>query len=180
MIADPNPRMDYDMLESVKARTSPKLPFPKPTTRVTFRLVYIDFWSMMKFWFCWSLLGGAVTILVTFLLWSVLDQSGALASIDTLMNGILGNGTFNIKDVASLGQVLSFITVASLLNVVIITALAALSAVLYNLTVAVSGGLTLGFTPHPNGGTASTTKGRGVGLDYTSKAKFFRVGNVSR
>lgn len=68
-----------------KGTTSPAAPAPfkKPTTRTTLRLVHVDYWPVVKFWFLWSLLAGITAVLLTLLIWNALDQSGVLAFVKT-------------------------------------------------------------------------------------------------
>ena len=52
----------------------------------------------------------------------------------------------DLTAVLSLGNVMGFAVVAALLNLVVTTALGAIIAVLYNLSVKITGGLLVGFT----------------------------------
>ena len=54
--------------------------------------------------------------------------------------------TIVLMSVLSLGNVMGFAIVAALLNLVVTTALGAIIAVLYNLSVKITGGLLVGFT----------------------------------
>ncbi|MCB8808801.1 DUF3566 domain-containing protein, partial [Escherichia coli] len=76
-------------------------------------------------------------------LWTVLDLTGLFGQINALMNDIQGSegGAFDVKKFASLGQVASFATIIAVVNVVLLTALSMLSAVLYNISATLVGGI---------------------------------------
>ena len=116
------------------------------TKQVRLKLVYLDFWSMLKLSFLISVCLGIVLIVATILIWVLLDSLHVFDSLDTTLREILGNATFSIQDSASLVQVTGFAFVVAILNVVIGTALGAIASVLYNLSVRLTGGLLVGFT----------------------------------
>ena len=116
------------------------------TKQVRLKLVYIDFWSVLKISFLLAIILGIVTVVASFLVWSVLNQTGVFDSINTLLQDIAGAGNFDLFDFASLPQVMGFSVVVAVLNVIVITALGAIWAALYNLAVRITGGVMLGFT----------------------------------
>lgn len=116
------------------------------TKQVRLKLVYIDFWSAIKLSFLLSVAAGIVLIVVAFLVWILLNSTGIFTQLDTLLGDITGDETFNILNSFSLVQVGGFAVVVALLNTVVGTALGAISALLYNFTVRITGGLLVGFT----------------------------------
>ena len=78
---------------------------------------------------------GIVTVVAAIVLWTVLDLTGIFDQVDSLLGTLAGSegGGFELKKVASLGQVASFATIIAVINVVLLTALSMLSAVLYNI-----------------------------------------------
>jgi ABC-type sugar transport system permease subunit len=116
------------------------------TKQVRLKLVYLDFWSMLKLSFLISVCLGIVLIVATILIWVLLDSLHVFDSLDKTLREILGQATFSIEDSASLVQVTGFAFVVAILNVVIGTALGAIASVLYNLSVRLTGGLLVGFT----------------------------------
>ena len=116
------------------------------TKQVRLKLVYIDFWSAVKFSFLVAVCLGIVLVVATILLWIVLNSTGIFGSLNDIMKDILGNPEFNIASDFSLGQVAIFSIVVALLNTVVGTALGAIAALLYNFSVRITGGLLVGFT----------------------------------
>ena len=116
------------------------------TKQVRLKLVYIDFWSAVKFSFLVAVCLGIVLVVATILLWIVLNSTGIFGSLNDIFVDILGDPEFNIAADFSLGQVAIFAIVVALLNTVIGTALGAIAALLYNFSVRITGGLLVGFT----------------------------------
>lgn len=133
-------------MTSVADRLAKKSTRTAAAKQVRLRLVYIDFWSVLKLAFLFALILGVVNIVASFLIWSLLNQTGVFNSVNTLLQEIAGKDNFNLFDFASLGQVMGFAVVVSILNVIVITALSAIGAVLFNLATRVTGGVMLGFT----------------------------------
>ena len=115
------------------------------TKQVRLKLVYIDFWSAVKFSFLVAVCLGIVLIVATLLLWIVLNSTGIFGSLDGILSDILGDPEFSIAASFSLAQVGIFSVVVAVLNVVVGTALGAIAALLYNLSVRFTGGLLVGF-----------------------------------
>jgi hypothetical protein len=113
--------------------------------QVRLKLVYIDFWSVVKFSFLIWLCLGIVLVVATALVWIVLNSTDVFAHLDSLLRDILGNDNFSVTDSFGLGQVLLFSFVVAILNTVTGTILGALGALLYNLSVRFTGGLLVGF-----------------------------------
>ena len=116
------------------------------TKQVRLKLVYIDFWSAIKLTFLVTVALGIVLVVVSFLVWTLLNSLGIFAQLDSLLGEILGEDSFRLIDTFSLPQVMLFSLVVALLNVVAGTALGAIGALLYNLSVKLTGGLLVGFT----------------------------------
>ena len=116
------------------------------TKQVRLKLVYIDFWSAIKLSFLITVALGVVLVVVSFLVWTLLNSLGIFSQLDEVLGGILGEETFSLLDTFSLAQVMLFTLVVALLNVVAGTALGAVGALLYNFSVKLTGGLLVGFT----------------------------------
>jgi len=86
---------------------------------------------------------GIITVVAAIVLWTVLDLTGVFDKVNSLMTDIQGSegGGFDLKKYASLGQVASFATIIAVVNVVLLTALSMLSAVLYNISATLVGGI---------------------------------------
>ena len=113
--------------------------------QVRLKLVYIDFWSVVKLSFLIWLCLGIVLLVASVLIWVVLFSTGIFGSLDKLLQDILGDPNFHIADSFGLGQVGLFAFIVALLNVVIGTVLGAIASLLYNLSVRFTGGLLVGF-----------------------------------
>lgn len=114
--------------------------------QVRLRLVHIDFWSAMKVSAVLGLVLGIVQLVVTFVMWSLLQVVGLFGKIDEVLRDILAQPTFEIASIISLPQVMMFTLLVAVLNFVVITVLGAVMAVLYNLSVRLTGGLQVGFS----------------------------------
>jgi len=117
-----------------------------PTKQVRLKLVYIDFWSAVKLSFLIALCGAIVLVVATFFIWLVMQSIGIIADIDSVLSDIIGDDAASISSIFSLGQVMLFAIIVGVLNVVGGTALGAIGALLYNLSVKFTGGLLVGFT----------------------------------
>ena len=71
------------------------------------------------------------------------EEAGIFDQVDSLLGTLAGSegGGFELKKVASLGQVASFAVIIAVINVVLLTALSMLSAVLYNISATLVGGI---------------------------------------
>ncbi|MET1089065.1 MAG: DUF3566 domain-containing protein [Arthrobacter sp.] len=119
-------------------------PAPKAKVRRARLLVSkVDPWSVLKMAFLLSVALGIVTVVAAIVLWTVLDLTGIFDQVDSLLGTLAGSegGGFELKKVASLGQVASFATIIAVVNVVLLTALSMLSAVLYNISATLVGGI---------------------------------------
>ncbi|MFP3580921.1 DUF3566 domain-containing protein [Arthrobacter sp. fls2-241-R2A-200] len=128
------------------AQGSPGLVKPAPKAKVRrARLLVskVDPWSVLKMAFLLSVALGIVTVVAAVVLWTVLDLTGIFNQVDSLLGTLAGSesGGFELKKVASLGQVASFATIIAVVNVVLLTALSMLSAVLYNISATLVGGI---------------------------------------
>jgi hypothetical protein len=132
-------------MSSVAEKLAKKSNRRPATKQVRLRLVYIDFWSAVKLSFLIAVALAVVGIVVTFLVHTVLSSTGIFENLNSLVQDVAGAGT-DLSAVLSLGNVMGFAIVAALLNLVVTTALGAILAVLYNLSVKITGGILVGFT----------------------------------
>lgn len=116
----------------------------KPMRRAHLRLTRIDPWSVMKTSFLLSVAFGIVTIVSVLIIWTVLGSAGVWDSVNEAVQGVVGatsGSGFNIEDYLGMSRVLGFTTLVAVIDVVLITAIATLSAFLYNMAAALLGGL---------------------------------------
>ncbi len=119
-------------------------PAPKAKARKARLLISkVDPWSVLKMAFLLSVALGIVTVVAAIVIWTVLDLTGIFDRVNELLREIAGteSGGFDLRQFASLGQVVSFATIIAVVNVVLLTALAMLSAVLYNISSSLVGGI---------------------------------------
>ena len=133
-------------MTSVAEKLQSKAKRPVGTKQVRLKLVYVDFWSMVKLSFLIALAGSIVIVVATALVWVILNQTGVFDQLNKLLRDVTGQSNYSIMDQFSLGQVLGFSIVVGILNVVVGTVLGAIVSVLYNLSVRITGGLLVGFT----------------------------------
>lgn len=116
------------------------------TKQVRLKLVYVDFWSAVKFSFLVSLCLAVVNLVMTVLVYTVLIQTGALAKVDELFMDVVGGDENSLMNFLGYPQVASFAIVVSILGLIVGTVMGAIASLVYNLLVRVFGGFQLGFT----------------------------------
>ncbi|MFF2272616.1 DUF3566 domain-containing protein [Agromyces sp. NPDC058136] len=132
-------------MSSVAEKLARKSSKRAPAKQVRLRLVYVDFWSAVKLSFLVAVCLAVVSVVATFLIWTVLNSTGVFSKLNELVRDVAGTGG-DLSSILSLGNVMGFAIVAALLNLVVTTALGAIVAVLYNLSVKITGGILVGFT----------------------------------
>ena len=133
------------MSNTVADKLAKKTRKKAPAKQVRLKLVYIDFWSAVKFSFLVSICLAIVGVVSTILIYTVLTQTGVFAQVDTLFRDIVGDDNSLMK-IIGFPQVLGFAVVVGILNTIVGTALGAVASLVYNLLVRVVGGFQLGFT----------------------------------
>lgn len=133
-------------MSSVAEKLQRKSRKPTATKQVRLKLVYIDFWSAVKLSFLIAVCVAIIQIVAAFLIWMLLNSTGIFTQISGILVDILNEPTFSIMDSVSLSKVMLFSGIVALLSVVVGTALGAIAAVIYNLSVKLTGGLLVGFT----------------------------------
>lgn len=127
------------MTGTVKKAAKPK------AKQVRLRLVYVDFWSVLRLAFLVGLALAVIQVTVTVLVYGVLAATGMLTKVATLVGDIAG-GLVDMHQLTSLPAVITFTLVTAVLQVVVTAALGAVVAILYNIAVRISGGILVGFT----------------------------------
>jgi len=133
-------------MSSVAEKLQRKSQRPVATKQVRLKLVYIDFWSAVKLSFLVAVSLGIVLVVTTILVWIVLNSTGIFDDLDGLLQEILGDPKFTISANFSLESVALFAGAVGILNTVVGTALGAISSMLYNFSVRITGGILVGFT----------------------------------
>ncbi|WP_246213498.1 DUF3566 domain-containing protein [Kitasatospora viridis] len=112
------------------------------------RVVKADPWSVMKVSFLLSLAIGVIMIVAAAVLWTTLDSLGVFDSVGKTLKDVTGSGTggtggINIMDYVGFGTVITYTALIAVVDVVLLTALATLSAFIYNAAAGFTGGIEL-------------------------------------
>ena len=117
----------------------------KSPRRARLRLTRIDPWSVMKTSFLLSVAFGVVTFVAVFMVWSVLGAAGVWDSINSTVASVVEGDTntcdFDVTNYLGMGRVLGFTLLVSIIDVILLTAIATLTAFLYNMAAALLGGI---------------------------------------
>jgi hypothetical protein len=137
-------------MSSVAEQLQRKSQKPVATKQVRLKLVYVDFWSAVKLSFLVAVSLGIVLVVSTVLIYLVLQSTGVFDRLDSLLSDILTptgeEAQFSIAKSFSLVTVTFFAFIVAVLNIVVGTALGAITSILYNFSVRLTGGLLVGFT----------------------------------
>lgn len=133
------------MSNTVADKLAKKTRKKAPAKQVRLKLVYVDFWSAVKFSFLVALCAAIVGVVSMVLIYTVLLSTGVLAKIDVLFQDIVSD-QISILEILGFGPVATFAVIVGILNVIVGTAFGAVGALIYNLLVRVLGGFQLGFT----------------------------------
>ena len=117
-------------------------PAPKAKVRKARLLVSkVEPFSVLKLAFLLSVAFGVITVVAAVGIWAVLDLTGTFDSFNQVMRDAIGaDGNFDLRDTMSLGQVASYATIIAVVNVVVISVVSMLGAVLYNIAASLVGG----------------------------------------
>ncbi|MDH6536012.1 DUF3566 domain-containing protein [Aurantimicrobium minutum] len=127
-------------------KSEPKAPKGPEAKQVRLKLVYIDFMSALKMSFLLGLAQFIVVVVGTLLLYLVFVQTGIFTTANNVAGEVLGNNSFDINSIASLGKTVGAAAAVGVVNLIVITVLGAICAVLYNAAAKITGGLSVGFT----------------------------------
>jgi len=103
----------------------------------------IDPWSVTKAAFMLALAIGIVIVVAVAALWWVLDVTGFFVTISRTIDEVVGTATtgFNLLDYLELSRVMGVAIVIASVEIVLVSILATLFAIMYNLTVGLTGGI---------------------------------------
>jgi hypothetical protein len=104
----------------------------------------VEPWSVMKFSFMISLVGWVILFVAVALMYFVLQKIGVFTSIEHtvgLITSSKGHAGTNAKSWFSASRVLGYTMLIGAVNVILITALATIGSVLYNLVTMLAGGV---------------------------------------
>ncbi|MGL4832102.1 MAG: DUF3566 domain-containing protein [Propionibacteriaceae bacterium] len=130
-----------------KPKAEPRVAPGRPVRvrKARLRLTRIDPWSMFKTAMLFSVAGGIMFWVATYVTWGIIQSSGLFESLNKTVSDIVNSPTdpkkFQIEQYISTNKVLGIAAVIAAVDVVIMTALATLGAFLYNLSATMLGGL---------------------------------------
>jgi transmembrane protein DUF3566 len=122
---------------------------PRPSSRrVRLTVSRIDPWSAMKISFLLSVALGIALVIATVVLWTVLDAMGVFDQVNGVVGQVVQDGSskFDILDFIGFTRVVSLSIVIGVVDVILFTAIATLTAFLYNVSAALVGGVNLTLT----------------------------------
>jgi len=108
----------------------------------------INPWSVMKVGFMLSVALAVVIVTAVAIIWWALDYSGVFITLARTVDEILGAGTttFDLEALVAFERVLGASIVIAAMEIVLVSVLAGLFAILYNLTVGMTGGVEVTFS----------------------------------
>jgi hypothetical protein len=115
-----------------------------PARRAQLAVIRLEPWSVMKFSFMISLVGWVVLFVAVAALYYVLSKLGVFTSIEKSVSDVTsGKGSAGVKASHwfSASRVLGYTMLVGAVNVILITALATVGSVVYNLVTHVAGGI---------------------------------------
>ena len=117
-------------------------PTRKASRRARLTVKRIDPWSTLKFAFVYSLAGLIVLLVAVVALYAVVDAMGVIDSIRTFLNDVdqRKNGQ-GIAVWLTFGRVMTVAIVVGVVNVILFTAFATLTAFVYNVCTEIVGGI---------------------------------------
>lgn len=115
--------------------------------RVRLAVSRVDPWSVMKLGFLLAVAIGIMTVVATIVFWFVIDRLGLFATVQQFINDVIGQQTdVDLTQFFAFDRVVSLATLVAVINVVLITAITTIIAIIYNLTAALVGGVHLTLT----------------------------------
>lgn len=124
----------------IPASSAPAVEGGPRTVRLT--LARVDPLSTLKLSFLLAVALGIGLVAASVVIWKLFDAIGVFTSLNsTLQEAGGGTSTFDLYDYVGLSRVVSLATVIAVINVIIVMALSAIGAVLYNISAGLVGGL---------------------------------------
>jgi hypothetical protein len=118
---------------------------PRPadaSRKVRLTVSRVNPWSVAKMGFLLSFAVAIVGVVAAIMFWLVVDDLGVFATAQSFINDVLGPAVnFDIVQYFEFGRVVALASLLGVINIIILTAMAAVMAILYNITAALVGGL---------------------------------------
>jgi hypothetical protein len=121
----------------------------KPSRRAKLTVTRVDPWSMLKFSFVYSLAALVVLLVAVVVLYGIVDAMGVIDSIRSFVNDIKSNDSDSILVWFTFSRVLLVTLLVGIVNVVLFTAFATLTAFIYNVCTDIVGGVEVTMSERP-------------------------------
>ena len=109
--------------------------------RVDLAIARIDGWTVMKVSFLLSVAFGIAIVIATIVLWFMLDAMHVFSTLESFLQEI-GAGKFTeLLEYVRLPRTIAYATIVGVINVVLMTAISTLGAMLYNVVASLVGGI---------------------------------------
>jgi hypothetical protein len=115
-----------------------------PARRADLVLARLEPWSVMKFSFLISLVAWVMLFVAVALLWFALDTLGVFASVQRTLESVTsssGSAGVSLTKWFSASRVLGYTMLIGAVNIILITALSTVGAMIYNLVTHLGGGI---------------------------------------
>ncbi len=126
-------------------RVSPSAPRGDEPRRVKLTFSRIDPFSVMKISFLLSVSMGIAAVVVVAALWMMLQGMGVFSTLNDTLNELAASTnaerSINVLELLSFMRVISLAIVLGVANTILMTAMATLTAVIYNICAALVGGV---------------------------------------
>lgn len=140
----PPPRVQQEQ----PAHEAPKRQAARVSRRARLYLYKVDSWSIVKVAFMLAVALAVVIVGAVAATWLLLDYAGVFVTVGRNINEVVGSGTttFDIQAVLAFDRVIGITVVVAAMEIVLVSILAGLFAILYNITVGITGGVEVTFT----------------------------------
>ncbi|MBO0810236.1 MAG: DUF3566 domain-containing protein, partial [Actinobacteria bacterium] len=119
-------------------------PSARPRRRANLVIARLEPWSVMKFSFLISLVAWVVLFVAVALLYFLLSALGVFHAVQSTLSSVTssqGSGGFDLGKYVSASRVLGYTMLLGAVNIVLITALSTIGAMIYNLVTHLGGGI---------------------------------------
>jgi hypothetical protein len=101
----------------------------------------VDPWSVVKVTFLYSLCLFVILLVAVGVLWSVLNAAGVFDSVKSTAEDLTSKPNGGVAEWVSLSRVMLVATLVGLANIILVTVLSAIGALLYNVCTDIVGGI---------------------------------------
>lgn len=120
-------------------------PSPDDPRKVKLTIMRVDPWTVFKTSFLLSVALGIAAVVAAIVLWLMLSGMGVFDAINESLTELQSTtnqaNRFNVSDYLGFSRVISASVVISVINVVLLTAIATVTAFIYNLCASLVGGI---------------------------------------